>query len=335
MRTSIKNFWQQYRVHTVLVIAAFALGFLAAMTTSVKTTDLDDHAIREHDTRYDFIHPLLICQVDENEETAELSSLDQKVSRVIEAAKDNKEILSASVYYRDLNSNRWMGVNELEPYEPASLLKVPIMMAYFKQVGAYPDILDTKYPYELREERDALIQKPLLVSGRSYTILDLIRGMIIQSDNSAKEILEEHAGQEVLDQTYNTLGLKDPYDTSSGLYKLSAKNYALFFRALYNGTYLGRRMSNTALQILSESEFVLGLRAGTPEGINVAHKYGARGLTESNGLKGVELSDCGIVYAPDSPYLLCVMTHGTDPYVLAGVIKNVAETIYKEVTKGQ
>ncbi|MBP9710674.1 MAG: serine hydrolase [Candidatus Pacebacteria bacterium] len=328
----MQNFWHQYRIHALLVMGAFALGFLAAMTTSVQTRDTDDQAIREYDTRYQFIHPLLICQVDENEEAGELTSLDQKVGRLINASQDDGKIISASVYYRDLNSNRWMGVNELELYEPASLLKVPIMMTYLKQVGTDPDILETVYPYELREEaKDKLVQKPILVPNKSYTVLDLIRGMIIQSDNSAKDILEEHADQKSLDQTYHILGLKDPYESESGLYQLSTKSYALFFRVLYNGTYLGRRMSNTALQILSESEFVLGLRAGTPENIAVAHKYGVRGLTESNGTEGVELSDCGIVYHPDSPYLLCVMTHGTDPYVLAGVIKDVAETVYKEI----
>lgn len=52
-----------------------------------------------------------------------------------------------------------------------------------------------------------------------------------------------------------------------------------------------------------------------------------------------ELHDCGIIYYPERPYLLCVMTEGNDLNELAGVIQNISKTVYewtakREVDKG-
>lgn len=224
-----------------------------------------------------------------------------------------------------------MGVNEDAGYAPASLLKVPIMISYFRHAQDDSSVLTREYRYEFTDEQNDLVTKPLLVSGRTYSALDLIRGMIIQSDNDAKSILEKHADQPTLKTTYGALGINDPYLEDRDTYKLTVKQYGLFFRVLYNGTYLSREMSNNALAMLAESEFNLGLRAGIPEGVEIAHKYGVNGFTREDGTHGVDLSDCGVVYEPTSPYLVCIMTHGDNAYVLADVIKDIAEVLHQGI----
>jgi len=317
----------------LLSLATFAAGFFAAYLI-LDGYGAKQFAIREYDQRYEFIRPLLICQANEEEETREFSSLERQVNSVIAAAKREGKVTSASVYFRDLNSGRWVGVNELETYSPASLLKVPIMMAYFKASEDDPTILETRYRYNRKgEEADPLVKDPLLLENRTYTALDLIRGMIVQSDNPAKDILEQNADVTSVFETYSALEINNPYDTDDELYKLSAKKYGLFFRVLYNGTFLNREMSNQALALLSESEFDLGLRAGTPTNIRVAHKHGVHGFTQDDGSHGVEVSDCGIIYNSSSPYLLCVMSLGTNAYVLSDVIKDIAETVYQAVIR--
>ena len=46
-----------------------------------------------------------------------------------------------------------------------------------------------------------------------------------------------------------------------------------------------------------------------------------------------ELHDCGIIYYPNHPYFLCVMTKGADFPVLAGVIREVSQTAWEEVAR--
>jgi beta-lactamase class A len=334
IRISVQAIWR-YRSHIILTATGIAVGFLSA-PLFWDEQESGQFAIREYDQRYEFIRPLLICQTSEDAEAEEFNSLKRQVDEVISAARKAKKLTTISVYFRDLNSGRWIGINELEMYSPASLLKVPVMMAHLKKAEERPEALQIKYRYTKgSEEDDPLIQKPLLVDNHMYTAFDLIRGMIIQSDNVATQMLETIADQSILEETYGVLELKNPYDTGDELYQLSAKKYALFFRALYNSTFLNREMSNQALELLSESEFSLGLRAGTPTNIKVAHKHGVRGIDDEDGSHIVEVSDCGIVYDPSSPYLLCVMSRGTNAYVLSDVIREIAEVVYSGVVVDQ
>jgi hypothetical protein len=64
--------------------------------------------------------------------------------------------------------------------------------------------------------------------------------------------------------------------------------------------------------------------------VKVAHKYGERGIYEDTQLTGIELHDCGIVYAPGSPYYLCVMTRGKDTSKLAKVIASISAAVYAD-----
>jgi len=45
--------------------------------------------------------------------------------------------------------------------------------------------------------------------------------------------------------------------------------------------------------------------------------------------EGVQLHDCGIVYYPQRPYVICVMTKGRDLDVLKNVIKGISEIVYE------
>jgi beta-lactamase class A len=318
----------------IIVVAAFALGFLASSLTGKEAehAQADSLAIREYDERYEYIRPLLICQINEQTENQEFKSLEGEIETIVREVTEAQTISTGSVYFRDLNSGRWMGVNELEPHSPASLLKMPVMMAYFKQSEENPQALETRHTYVRKaDDINPLITERLLKPNTSYRVEDLIRGMIVQSDNSAKDLLTSKVDQSILKETYNVLGIADPYSNNVEAYEISAKTYALFFRVLYNGTFLNRDMSNRAAQLLSEVQFDKGLRAGTPTNIKIAHKYGVRATPQADKTMKVELSDCGIIY-DRSPYLLCIMVEGKDPYVLADVIKTIAETVYRSAS---
>lgn len=326
MKTKLtKGQYRLYALWALSLAAAFGIGFfLSGMTRG----DASAYSIREYDKRYEFIRPLLICQANEEEDEAVLKPLESAARKVIDRATAAGQITSGSVYYRDLNSGRWMGVNELEPHSPGSLLKVPLMMAYFKEAEKDPQALQRRYRFTRpAEDVDPLTPNRFLQSGQTYTAEELIRGMITQSDNSAKDVLTEHADAELLKETYAALELTDPYGNDDESYKISPKQYSLFFRVLYNGTFLDREMSNRALGLLAQSEFNLGLRAGIPKGVTVAHKYGVKSVTE-DGAAAVELSDCGIVYSA-SPYMICIMVEGKEPFILAEIIRQIAEATYQ------
>ena len=78
--------------------------------------------------------------------------------------------------------------------------------------------------------------------------------------------------------------------------------------------------------MLASADFKRGLVAGVPEDIKVAHKFGERETSE-----GKQLHDCGIVYYPNRPYLLCVMTEGADLENLISVVGGVSRLVFDEI----
>ena len=109
---------------------------------------------------------------------------------------------------------------------------------------------------------------------------------------------------------------------------MNTHSYSEFLRTLYNATYLDANDSNHILQLLTQSTFTQGLVSGVPANIQVSHKFGERSFADSNLL---ELHDCGIVYAPNHPYLLCVMTEGYDDPTLASFIAQISNITYNYV----
>lgn len=162
----------------------------------------------------------------------------------------------------------------------------------------------------------------------------MLERMIVESDNNAFALLYQNINEKELKEVYTDLGLSIPENEKENLTDfMSVKAYASFFRVLYNSSYLNREMSEKALEWLTRSTFSLGLRAGVPETIPIAKKFGERNFSDDtfdpNSLK--EIHDCGIVYYPDHPYLLCVMTKGKDYEKLASVIKDISKIVFKKV----
>jgi len=87
-------------------------------------------------------------------------------------------------------------------------------------------------------------------------------------------------------------------------------------------------MSEKALKYLSHIDFHEGIAGGVPAGVPVASKFGEKVLDDG---KVVELHEFGIVYHPRGPYLLGVMTKGSDLGRQSAVIREISRLIYAEI----
>lgn len=177
----------------------------------------------------------------------------------------------------------------------------------------------------------------LLIAGKYYSINELLNAMIIHSDNEAKDLVVSNLPNKLYIEIFSDLSIDiQKYDTINNAENfLSVKEYASYFRMLYNSTYLNRQSSEYALSILSKTTFNDGIRAGVPDSIKIAHKFGERTTIGSN-IK--QLHDCGIIYMPNQPYILCVMTRGDDFEKMKKVLANISKIVYthlsqKKVTK--
>ncbi|MDP3771513.1 MAG: serine hydrolase, partial [bacterium] len=293
---------------------------------------------RVSNSEFRFIDPLLGYELPTRENVEPFRTIRTTIAAVVGEATRARQAANVSVYYRDLSTGSWFGLDEDRTYAPASLAKVPLMIAYLKLAEQRPEMLQDRVTFRrAREEAPEQNVAPTerLVLGRSYTIHELIRAMIVYSDNEAAYLLQAAANPPALAAVYADLNI-DPPDFQNPRDTMTPEAFARFFRFLYNGTYLTRELSEQALELLSESAFDRGIVAGVPSEIPVAHKFGERVFTDgAAGVPTTELHDCGIVYHTDRPYLLCIMSRGWDIDALASVIARVARTVYTEVDRIQ
>lgn len=311
----------------VCFCCGIGLGVFLANTVLVSDTTVLQET---HLGGYKLINPLLFCNQQESIGSSEYRELEQRVDSFILSQIDAGTIKQASIYFRDLNNGPWFGVNEKELFSPSSLLKLPVLMAYYKQAEIQPSILTEKIAYK---ENIALLSQDFpvdeqLQKGKEYTIEELLTRMIVYSDNAALVLLENKIPGRSIDKVTEDIGIATPTDQTPSDY-MTVKDYSSLFRILYNASYLSREYSQKALELLGKSTFNQGILAGVPKDIFVSHKFGERELPDN--IK--QLHDCGIVYYTDHPYLLCVMTRGNDFGQLSKVISAISQTVYEQVDR--
>ncbi len=281
-----------------------------------------------------YTNPLLECDIASDTISAPKVRFEHDFRANVEQVRKQYGVTEVAAYYRDLNNGPAFGVNQTKQFFPASLLKVPLMMAFYKALEQNPTLLDKKIVYHASATPELANQiiKPAetLEEGKEYTVRDLIERMIIYSDNEAMELLYPLLPEEEYQTLYHNLGIDD-IDTNNPLTDISVVEYSTFFRVLFNASYLTQKSSEEALSILARSTFTQGIRAGVPDAVAVAHKFGERDLGDGY----YQLHDCGIIYAPKSPYLLCVMTRGTSQEALEKAVKDISAYTYERVIQQQ
>ena len=316
-----------------IVLGSFVIGITLGYTIQKELSIPESKSQRLDPDKYIFTNPLL----DTAESTTasllgkDMRELKNNLERITEIARERNTIISGSIFYRDLNNGPWLLTGEQYEYEPASLFKVPLMIAFFQEAEKDPALLQKVITYEKAIENlpkhNVDSSNDTIQVGQSYSIEQLIEKMIISSDNAAAYLLLQNIDPTVVTNVFNDLdvpikGLENSFTP------FGPRTYASFMRVLYNGTYLSKTSSEKALEILSRSTFKHGIRSGLPEGTRASLKFGV--AANSDGTK--QLHECGIIYYEKAnPYVLCIMTNGRDYDDMASYIKQVTTEIHRTV----
>lgn len=280
------------------------------------------------------LNPLLNEYQKRNFDLRELHNFRSKIEEYISARSKEIPGLHVSYYFRDLNQGLWIGINERETFAPASLMKIPVMIAVLKKAEKEPEILNLSVQYDSttmgKVSEEAGIKK---VHGRNYTLPELIEMMIEYSDNFATLALLDYIGEAEVQKVEHDLNIyiKQGYTEFTNF--VTVKAYAGFLRILYNSSYLNREMSEKALEFLAKSSYKEGLRKAIPDSIRVAHKYGKRDLETQGGLETLQLHHFGLVYHPQKPFIIGIMTRGSSLKVKEDIIYDLSKITYDELNK--
>lgn len=281
--------------------------------------------------------PILDTHIRENLEANKNINLEYYLESYEKAKKTEGDITELSVYFRNLNNGNRFGTNEKELFSPASLMKLPLLLAYFKKDEIENGFLDKVVTFTRNWSSDDYKQNILpekkLQVGNQYKIIDIINQMIQYSDNEASIFLERNISENEFKRVFTDIWIEfPPFNNWAFDNNIRVVDYSSFFRVLFNASYLNREDSEKVLQMLTKTKFKDWLVAGVSDNdILIAHKFGERSIFWNNGIERKQLHDCWIIYYPKHPYILCMMTRWYDRDKLKSVLQEVSSIIFEKV----
>ena len=324
------------------VIVGGIIGWLIPLNSPLSPAQIMSYRgalLRQSSIDYPFISPLLACDVGSEEAFPEFAPLKQTLTNLVNQKVAAGDAQNISIYLRSMVSARWFEIQGTLTYAPASLFKIFVMMAYYKEANETdnPALLQQEIPFQGSATYGNDVVGGTIVhftNGQLYTVDQIINQMITYSDNDAFNTLLAHFDLDTLSRletVFKDLNIPLPLTKSdTALNFISVDEYAMVFRVLFGSTYLSERYSEKALQLLAQSKYKDGIVAGIPVDPIVAHKYGVLIVPQTATTTALtELHDCGIVYYPNHPYLLCIMTSGNNLAAQQTSIKDVSATTYR------
>jgi beta-lactamase class A len=246
--------------------------------------------------------------------------------KYLELQKDPNIKGTYGIYFEDLNTGAWIGINKRDDFVPASLLKVPLMVATLKDVESGEITLETTV--QLHHEDLDTRSGSLWTKGAGYeiSVKELLTYLIKESDNTAVLTLYRNfLTVEEINEAKLAMGL--PTTNEATYDAIGPKQYSNILRSLYYSAYLRRTFSELGLSIMSETDYNQQIPAGVPDDVQISHKIGF--FYEEGKLSGHH--DCGIIYHPQKPYILCVMSKHTTLQEANYFISEVSRITYEHV----
>ncbi|HWQ79609.1 MAG TPA: serine hydrolase [Anaerovoracaceae bacterium] len=184
---------------------------------------------------------------------------------------------------RDFNTGQTFAHNENLVVPSASLIKVPVMIEAFRQMRS--GVLDPGL--RLSVEPEQIVPFSVLAfldSSNTYTLLDLIKLMIIYSDNTAANILIDLLGVGKINLCIRELGLKetklqrklmDADARKEGRENLTtAGEMAELMVRLDRGEIIDSNYSRQMMKIMKGQADECMMRVDLPDEITIARKSG-------------------------------------------------------------
>jgi beta-lactamase class A len=234
---------------------------------------------------------------------------------------------TVGLYVKNLTTGAEAHVNGDRVFPAASLYKLPILAEVERQVKLR----------RLTPEQQVTVSREHWVPGSgvlqarvgdSLPVGELLRLMIVESDNIAAMMLLDVVGLENVNQSMRSVGLRatrlldfrapGAYG-GPGPYTTTAADMGLLLDVVASGQLVDGEGSEDALRLLEKKQANEWLGDGLPWWVKVAHKWG-----EVPGAR----HDAGVVFTPRGQWVIVVMTEGLDANRSGGYIRDVSRAVF-------
>lgn len=234
-----------------------------------------------------------------------------------------------AVGFKNFSGGEEFYYREEEIFPAASIIKIPIMVAFFRESERG---LLNPYQRVSLEEKDIAGGAGILFElhrGIELTLMDLVRLMIVISDNTATNILLNLTGFEKINALLKENGLKSSCIRRKMMvpsYKpeeenlITVKDITLFMEKLEKGELLSDEFTKEALDILKRQQYREKIPLYLPPDLEIAHKTGE--------LSGVR-HDVALVHLSERKYILSVLTKDLEKDLEGDrVIAEISKVVY-------
>jgi len=231
----------------------------------------------------------------------------------------------------DLKTGERFSLNGDEVFPLASTIKIPILAELFRQSSASKVVLDEPVKLEKRHQvGGGQILQYMTPGSTVLTLRDYAHFMIIQSDNSATNLLIEKLGMNNINDLLRSAGLQktrlqrvmmDITAAKEGRENIGTPDeLAELLKMIHEGKMVSTGASHQMAAILT-IEKDGPLRSAIPWKVKVANKEGE--------LEGAR-SDCAIVYLEGNPYIVSVQVkYLKNPGEGTAVIRAISDLTYQ------
>lgn len=219
----------------------------------------------------------------------------------------------ASIVVKDLNMDWEISLNKDKAFPSASLAKVPIMTAVFKAAGEGRINLNNTLQLKGSQKVNGSGVLKQMPAGSELSVARLVEYMIIESDNTAANILINLLGMDYLNDFFKEAGLKrtnlsrkmmDFRFRRNGIENYTtSEDLAYLLEEVYRGRIINKNVSRRCLEILKRQNINDRIPAKLPANVIVAHK---------TGLERNVCHDAGIVFTGKGNFLICILTKNAD-----------------------
>ena len=211
--------------------------------------------------------------------------------------------IKPAIFVWSFETGKYAAINEDKVYPAASIIKIPVLVQLFKsieanQVSIYDEMNLTHY---YRSSGSGNMQ---FAQERKYTLDELARVMIQDSDNTATNMLmAKVGGMDDVNTGIRTWGLKNTHIKTwlpdlTGTNTTTAYDMAKILYNLENSSFLNVNSREDIFKYMSKVKNNRLIQAGLPQGVPFIHKTGDIGSM---------LGDAGIVYMPSGQHYIVVI----------------------------
>ncbi|WP_438315781.1 serine hydrolase [Sporosarcina sp. FA9] len=249
-----------------------------------------------------------------------------------------------AIVLEDMDREEVWAVNQEELFYAASIIKLPIMAAAFDL--AEQGKLTLSKQIELKRENQVggagVLQH--LTPGTELTIYDLLTLMIIQSDNTATNILIDIVGVKQIQQMMKVLGMRKSEFYNKvmtvptkiiGRNMITAVDISGLLKKFATGQSTSLHSCQQMIDIMKKQQLQNGFSAHLPKHSSdiVGQKPEWELASKSGSVTGIQ-HDAGIFYVGNRTMTLTVLSRECDGRLAQSTLAKIGLDVYKYMNNG-